>query len=418
MALIYQIFLPLFLFAFLVLSVKDIKTGIYAVIFLLPAYLLRFTLGGIPTTVLEIMIYILCAVWLIKNKHKLNIAARVKTFYAEEKILFRGIVLLFIGALLSTLFSADLRTSLGALKGWFVDPLLFFLVYIEVIRKPEEVRKTIEAYIFSAAVVALIALGYILFGKFTFDGRLSAFYPSPNYLAMYLAPAFLFSINLQAKGLSFNAALILLFLVLFLTRSAGTMFAIVIALGCMAWKRRKGRAAYFALHKKRVIAILIFLLVISVSLAWQKYELISNPDGRSSWSSRLMIWNTSLEILKDHPLVGIGPGTFQEQYLNYQNRFSVPYLEWAVPQPHDTLLAFYLQTGLIGLVGFLLLLLWLGKRARTDELVFLFLVYFLIHGLVDTLYWKNDLALLFWLVFAVGYADKAIGGKSDSLCKS
>jgi hypothetical protein len=49
-----------------------------------------------------------------------------------------------------------------------------------------------------------------------------------------------------------------------------------------------------------------------------------------------------------------------------------------------------------------LILAWLGKRARTDGIVFLFLVYFLAHGLVDTLYWKNDLALLFWLVLCVG----------------
>jgi len=119
-----------------------------------------------------------------------------------------------------------------------------------------------------------------------------------------------------------------------------------------------------------------------------------------------MIWNAAGEMLKDSPIIGIGPGTFQQVYLEYQSRFSVPYLEWAVPQPHNTFLAFYLQTGLVGFAGFILILFWLFKRARADDIVFLFLVYFLVHGMIDTLYWKNDLALIFALVLGAAYAGK------------
>jgi len=30
-------------------------------------------------------------------------------------------------------------------------------------------------------------------------------------------------------------------------------------------------------------------------------------------------------------------------------------------------------------------------------------MYILIHGLVDTTYWKNDLSIIFWLVIVLGY---------------
>ncbi|MCK4525454.1 MAG: O-antigen ligase family protein, partial [Candidatus Andersenbacteria bacterium] len=137
-----------------------------------------------------------------------------------------------------------------------------------------------------------------------------------------------------------------------------------------------------------------------------KFDQIINSGSRSSFHSRLMIWNSAGEIIKDNPLFGIGPGTFQETYLSYAEKFDEPYLEWAVPQPHNVFLAFYLQTGLIGFVGFVLILIWFfncRNRAMPCfyNIINALMIYILIHGLVDTTYWKNDLALMFWLIIGM-----------------
>ena len=93
---------------------------------------------------------------------------------------------------------------------------------------------------------------------------------------------------------------------------------------------------------------------------------------------------------------------FKEYYLAYQKYFT-PYLEWAVPQPHNIFLAFWLQAGIVGIIGFIYMIIMLYSRvsiknyAELHWLAVSFLTYFLIHGLVDTIYWKNDLALIFWL---------------------
>jgi O-antigen ligase len=108
--------------------------------------------------------------------------------------------------------------------------------------------------------------------------------------------------------------------------------------------------------------------------------------------------------------LGIGPGMFQDYYLKYQSHFPVSYLEWAVPEPHNLFLAFWLETGLLGLAGFIWLLaiffkklFLLFKKSNYFATILIMLMgYILIHGLADTTYFKNDLSVVFWLAVALG----------------
>ena len=184
-----------------------------------------------------------------------------------------------------------------------------------------------------------------------------------------------------------------------------------------------------------------------------------------------MIWQSAWKICKDHWWSGVGVGNFQEAYLNYQKYFPEPYIEWAVPMPHNIFLAFQTQLGIIGLIAFILIVIlsftrifvipvqgglparlaeadgrtppkplatereaqagrqgiqeknslkigiwkFIGnwdlrfgnlknKLSKLDSLslwAFAYLVYIILHGLIDTPYMKNDLAILFWLALAV-----------------
>ena len=124
-------------------------------------------------------------------------------------------------------------------------------------------------------------------------------------------------------------------------------------------------------------------------------------------SSRMMIWKSSALMIKNNFIFGIGPGNFQNKYLEYQKYFP-PYLEWAVPQSHNLYLAFWLQSGIIGLIGLIgLISTWLKKtigeilkNQKNSALLAVSLgivIYILLHGILDTTYWKNDLALIFWI---------------------
>jgi O-antigen ligase len=159
---------------------------------------------------------------------------------------------------------------------------------------------------------------------------------------------------------------------------------------------------------KKILLALVFLSVLFFSqLEKNKLNDLINANGRSSFFSRMMIWRSAEKMIEDSWFWGIGAGNFQEKYLAYQKHFPA-YLEWAVPHPHSVFLAFWLYGGIFGLVGFLTLIyFWFSSILRSQKNPNLkmiglgIMLYILFHGLVDTTYFKNDLAVIFWLLFTL-----------------
>ncbi len=402
------------LLGFLVFGIfawKKIELAPAGVLFLAPIYLLKTQIGWLPLNFLEILIWGTALLWLIKK-----ISEKDFRFLAIKKeACFWPVILIMFGVIFSTLVSADLKTSAGILKSWFLAPAIFGLIVFDLAKKREIFKKYLWAIIFSGVVVAVISFIYLLSGQLTFDGRLKAFYLSPNHLAMYLAPAlilalgFWFEIKKKWQKIFFVACFMLYAVCLYFTFSYAAWLAIFGALifaVLMAW--RAGRINIKKLFIASCLLLAVFLIVFSSQLGGEKMESLFNSD-RSSFQSRLMIWQSALKILSEHPILGIGPGLFQNYYLEYQKYFP-PYLEWASPQPHNLFLAFWLQAGILGLIGFGWLIFSLIRNnfqlwRKTKQPLVLALaavfIYFLIHGLADTPFWKNDLALIFFSLTAL-----------------
>lgn len=367
--------------------------GIYLIVFSLPFYLVRFKIGWVPTNLLELLIIGLFVFWLT------SIVLKKQNISFNNNIV--PVFLIFFGITISTLFSSNLEISAGIWKSWFVIPLLFFLILINELKTKEQIKNILISLFLSGIGVSLIALFYWLDNNLTYDGRLRAFYLSPNHLAMYLSPILILSFYLyflvQKKALKFLLIFgyLLLSLVIYLTYSYGAWLGLLAALVFLVFKQKR--------FKIISAFLLIFILFFVIQIPAQKFQKLLD-FSYPSLESRLVIWQSAWEIIKDHPLNGIGPGMFQKYYLDYQAQ---PYLEWAVPQPHNLFLAFWLQAGLIGLIGFMWLLIDFFKRIRFKQVLSSILIgamiYILIHGLIDTTYWKNDLAVVFWLITALNY---------------
>jgi len=371
----------------------NLENLIYLSIILLPSYLIKINIFGIPTNFLEILISI-CLVWWVFEKRYRN------TDFKYKKIKI-AVFLIIFGLFISTFVNENYKIGLGIIKGWFVFPILLIFISRSVIQNRENIFK---AFYGSAFFVGSVGLAYFFLDYLTYDGRLKAFFNSPNYLAMYLAPAFIFGCyffrqNRKVYGIS----LMVIVLSLYLTFSYTAWLAMISAIFAIEIIKNK---KHFFQSKAFVLIIFSIIFLFLIQLNNRKINDLSHFYERSSIASRVMIWKASEKILKDNWLWGIGPGNFQNKYLEYQ-KFFPSYLEWAVPHPHNIFLAFWLVGGILSFIGFFsLIFFWFReifkiKNSQLKFAVFGMMLYILIHGFFDTTYFKNDLAVIFWMLFLI-----------------
>lgn len=371
----------------------SLQNLIYFSIIAIPAYAIKFYVIGLPTNVFEVLVFLVVMIFFIKKKN-------FKLIFSGCKPYFLPVAMILVGLVASTLLNEDYRSGFGAIKSWFIFPLLFPLVALAEI-KSESYKKIYKAIYFSSFLASCVAITYFFLDKITFDGRLQAFYNSPNFLAMYIAPAVLIGVALFHENRKlYGISLAVILAVLYLTFSYASWAALILASVALFFSR-KGK------FWKPMAALFVILLIFAgVQLSSKKMTSLIHLEQRSSAASRIIIWSSASRIIKDNWLFGIGPNQFQNKYLEYQKYFP-PYLEWSAPQPHNLFLAFWLQAGIIGLLGFLaLIIVWfknvliMNKNAAISISISI-MIYILAHGLLDTTYFKPDLAVIFWLNFFI-----------------
>jgi O-antigen ligase len=383
-------------------KIFSIDNLFFLAVFSMPLYLVRISFLGLPTNIFELILLVTILIWLLKNRSK-----PLKELPHLPKLLWMSLFLILIGILLSILANAFYATGFGIFKSWFLIPIVFAYLIFASFKSEKSQEKIFLSFYLSAVAMAGISLVYKIENVLTYDNRLAAFYSSPNYLAMYLAPGLIFGFYFLRKHFFLNIALCSGILsALFLTYSYGTMVSLAISILIMFFVGTDGKKL-----SKIILSAIILLTVFVGTYQFNQQKISSLFSERSSYASRIMIWEASFLLIKEHPLLGIGPGNFQTSYLSVQKYFPL-YLEWAVPQPHNIFLAFWLQTGFLGLLGFLLILYFLfsslAKIIKNKKDVFLatpllgFFIYTILHGFTDTPFWKNDLSFLFWVsVFLV-----------------
>jgi len=150
----------------------------------------------------------------------------------------------------------------------------------------------------SSFIVSLFSLIFYYYPtSLTFDNRLRFFYPSPNYLAMFLAPGILVSFYVipffknAFWGYFMLAIMILSF---YLTFSYAAWFSVFLSslLSILFIKN------IFQNRKKfRLIFLSIFLILILFIFFKQILQIsrLINLEERSSLSSRIIIWKSSFK---------------------------------------------------------------------------------------------------------------------------
>ncbi len=371
----------------------------------------------IPLYLAEIPLLLAGLLFLWSGSH----GARIRTLVRQEQPLLWSQGMLVAGASLALLSSGHFFTGIGLLKSFIILPLLFMILVALSVHSKNE-RQLILLYWWGGLVAAASASLFLFAeGVLTYDGRLASFYASPNYLAMLLSPGVLISWWLLGNRWSRGRRMILvlgtttLVVALALTRS----YAVIPTTFFLSLWLLFSRSQRLSNNWRKYTFIPIGILFLSwwglIEGSTEKFHALFDFAGRSSTASRLMIWVAAVKISQDTFPLGIGLGQFQSAYLAYQSYFP-PYLEWAVPEPHNLMLSIFLSTGLMGLLGFVWGVVIIVKKLvpflhstdeeeqKTAKLLLSFFGWFLLIGLVDTPFFRNDLAFVWWGVLGLTVA--------------
>jgi O-antigen ligase len=131
---------------------------------------------------------------------------------------------------------------------------------------------------------------------------------------------------------------------------------------------------------------------------------------RQTGGFRLDLWVSSIQMVRDHPLLGVGADNFGYLYQQVYLREGAA-AEPNLSHPHNWLLHFWLELGLAGLVafGWLLLTFWRAAKQSLHDSERRWLAAgalgsmadLLVHGAIDNSYFLVDLAFVFWITLTV-----------------
>ena len=376
-------------------------------LFFLQSYLLRFEIGAYPTNLQEILIAAQALLFLytiIKTKTFLSTIKNLKNHW----ILLSFIILTGISLLLVPI--ENKLDLVRHLKFLFFALVLTF-IFLETFKTEEERKKGITIAGLGAIIFGLFSVIYNFLGyNIAPDSRLLGPLDAAVYLGFYLTTFFIFFImelfENPYKKINLLYALTLGILIL-MTQSMGSIGGSLIIILLYLFKR-----SHSEILKKKLTKIIIGLTCIMFAVVIFYSKIL--PTIKTEYSSldeRGEIWTTSIKLLEEPKklLLGVGFGQFQEQYFrNVDEALGKKPLDYYVLQPHNIFLLFIFQYGILGLIFILFCIYKNIKNIVTEKTGGLLLsanfilLYFFIHGLIDTPFFKYDLLILFILFLELG----------------
>lgn len=238
------------------------------------------------------------------------------------------ILLFIILSIISAAFSVSPARSFFCLLLFF-DYIAIYYITVNKINDPTSAKMLIYTIIASGTLVAVLGITKYLGTNVRILGST---YINPNPLASFFIMAIPLAIAMMAltrdtgKKLLSGYCICMMAVALILTLSRGGWFSSLCALFLMAYLYKKKSNGF---HGKISIPVLIILAAVLLSIVFlgfvnvrQEIAGLMQKKRIESFSGRVPIWKGTLEIIRDHPLLGSGPGTFPLMYHDYIKKHS------------------------------------------------------------------------------------------------
>jgi len=403
-------------------------------------------IGNFKISISEVLMVFILIFVIIENSNK-NFD---RSKFGFLSLLWVGYILLF---LLASFYSTSFWEGFYYFMYFAVESYLVFYLTVRILRGPKHANLFFLTIILFGGFVALISAIHFFTGRILINAQAQAHYIAqageqvrtggfllnPNILGAFLIilfpitfAFFLNKKNVFNKGL-YGAILLLL------------SFGIIVTLSRSAWLGAGVCCIIFfmflkAAMRKLALLTLTFLVFLSVcgfgakygSLITERFYSILSGDYRSakfgeetSVESRLIIWRTTLNIIKRNPILGIGPGEYT--FMARSPRYG-PLPAQGYAHPHNSYLWLAASTGVPSILLFSLMIVFIARDGfhflkQIDD-VFLHTIMvalisgclgFLIASFFDFQLFRRELNHLFWIIAGAIFAISRFRSQGKSL---
>jgi O-antigen ligase len=323
-------------------------------------------------------------------------------------------------ATVSLIFTERLGVATNEWRVVIIEPALLYLLLRLMRFEDKEVWTILDAFVLGGLTMAVIGLGQYATGQnlITAEGglmRLRSVYGSPNNVALYLGRIIpiLIAVALMGEGRRRKAYLVALVPIgaaVILTYSKGSLLlglpaSLVVVL--VLWRRSVEGRIWPWLAGLGLLGFLGLITALQIPQIAGRL----NPQGETGFF-RISLWRSSLNMMRDHPIFGVGLDNFLYAYRGryiLDNAWQEPNLS----HPHNIFLDFATRLGFLGLAAAIwLIIVFTRVSIRLQSTVHRIwrpvavgilgsLVYMIFHGLVDHSFFLVDLAFTFYLLLGL-----------------
>jgi O-antigen ligase len=347
----------------------------------------------------------------------INVGERGKNFYKNliPKTNLTKPLLFFTLALgFSVVFSIDLYHSQSILFERYLYYFFLFIIGIYLTKDKKNIRFLVSTIVLTGLVIGAGGIwDLIRFSPrrlFTLYGKKVIF---TTFLTLFIPFLFTLAAFLKNQVLRISAVLsfLLLLPILLFNASRAVWGAVLFTILVVSF-----------LKSKKVMVFLMVVFLVGGFLFLPDYfqNRVATTFSSDRWGDRVAMWESAINISKDFPVFGAGLGTYKK--LIYEYNSPAAYKKQGHLHAHSSYLELLAETGIVGLVSFLLLF-WVYfknffqfyKKDLDDKIKVINLGFFgsilavLITGLSGSLIVVGvQEASLFWFFFglAAGLGDK------------
>lgn len=185
-------------------------------------------------------------------------------------------------------------------------------------------------------------------------------------------------------------------------RSRGLWLTLLLVLPFVGYK--------YLLENKKYLMVAFGVLAVLFGVFWTTPKLknrvasITNVTTNKSNIGRLSVWESSINMIKDHPVTGVGLRQFKKQY---DQKYDLKRVKFNLPHSHNNFLQIFAEAGVIGFLGFAVFSIfvlwnnfmdWIKNRNPYSLMLFALWAGFTGFGLIDATIYGSSTSKTIWLM--------------------